>query len=183
MIELPTDCVERVREGDVHTFERLFRAAHAPLLAFATRYLDDAARAEELLQDLFFDLWRTRADWQVTGSVSAYLYAAVRNRALNLRRRDAVEERWAADEAREEIRALHPTPSSTDVMLEQTERHTQLAAAMQRLPTRCALVMQMRWHGGLSYAEIAVTLGISIKGVENQLSRGLTALRRQLSTD
>jgi DNA-directed RNA polymerase specialized sigma24 family protein len=40
--------------------------------------------------------------------------------------------------------------------------------------------MVMRWHGGLSYAEIARILGISVKGVENQLGRGLKALRAAL---
>ena len=43
--------------------------------------------------------------------------------------------------------------------------------------------MQMRWHGGLSYAEIATALGISPKGVENQLGRGLKALRAELRPD
>jgi RNA polymerase sigma-70 factor, ECF subfamily len=183
MLELPPDCVQRVRAGDLETFEALYRAMHPPLLAFASRYLNDVARAEELIQDLFFDLWRTRADWRVTGSVSAYLYAAVRNRGLNLRRRDAVEDTWADDEASDGVRALHAMPATPHALLEAGELRARLAAAMTRLPPRCALIMQMRWHGGLSYADIAATLGITTKGVENQLGRGLKALRADLSPD
>ncbi len=156
---------------------------HQPLLAFAERFVGDAARAEELLQDLFFELWRDRAGWAVQSSVSAYLYAAVRNRALNVRRRDVVEAEWAVDEAHEPVRALHAAPVPADVALAQADLTAQLRSAVSRLPERCRLIMQMRWHGGLSYAEIAEVLGISLKGVENQLARGLRALRSEFVAD
>lgn len=180
MPEIPADCVSRIRSGDLEAFEGLFRAMHAPLLAFGTRYTGDAARAEELVQDLFFDLWRGRTTWAISGSVAAYLYGALRNRALNLRRRDAVEQGWADDEAHEPVRALHAAPATADHLLSAKDLRQRLADAMARLPERCGVIMQMRWHGGLSYAEIATTLGISTKGVENQLSRGLKALRVEL---
>ncbi len=183
MPELPDDCVRRIRAGDLSAFEALYRAMHAPLLAFAARYTGETSRAEELVQDLFFDLWRTRADWNVTGSVSAYLYAALRNRALNLRRRDALEADWVHDEAYDGVRELHRAPPVADAQLESAEIVSRLGKAFAALPTRCALIMQMRWHGGLSYAEIASTLGISIKGVENQLARGLKALRAEFAPD
>ena len=156
---------------------------HTPLLAFASRYSGDTARAEELVQDLFFDLWRSRETWAVTGSVSAYLYTAVRNRALNLRRRDAVEQDWADDEAHPAVRTLHVAPVTADTALESSEIIARLTDAISRLPSRCALIMQMRWHGGLSYAEIATALGISQKGVENQLGRGLKTLRAEFRAD
>jgi RNA polymerase sigma-70 factor (ECF subfamily) len=173
----------RIRAGDLGAFEVLYREMHAPLVTFASRYLGDASRAEELVQDLFFELWQTRAEWYVTGSVTAYLYKAVRNRALNLCRRDAVERDWADDEAHDDVRSLHPSPVSADVMVETTEVLHRLTVALARLPGRCALVMQMRWYGGLSYADIAATLGISTKGVENQLARGLKALRAEFGPD
>ena len=183
VLELPRDCFQRIRDGDLEAFEALFRAMHQPLVAFGTRYVGDAARAEELVQDIFFALWQGRAEWVVTGSVTAYLYSAVRNRALNLRRRDAVEQSWADDEAHDSVRALHPAPTRPDTALETLEARSRLEAAMDALPPRLAQVMLMRWHGGLSYAEIADTLGISVKGVENQLGRGLKALRAALGGD
>lgn len=183
MIELPHDCVQRIRSGDPAAFEALFRTMHVPLLAFATRYLDDSARAEELIQDLFFALWQGREEWVVTGSVPAYLYAAVRNRALNLRRRDLVEQRWVEEEARADAQALQVLPADDGTPLDDADLRTRLTAAMERLPARCALVMQMRWHSGMRHADIAATLGISVKGVEIQLTRGLKALRALLVPD
>lgn len=180
MSELPPDCVARIRAGELAAFEGLYRVMHAPLVAFATRYTGESARAEELVQDVFFAVWQERASWPVQGSASAYLYAAVRNRALNLRRRDAVESDWIDDEAQPAVRVLHATPPTAAEVFERDETVERVRAAMTRLPERCGLVMQMRWHGNLSHAEIAEVLGISVKGVEHQLSRGLRALRGML---
>ncbi len=182
-ITLPAECVARIRAGDINAFEALYRVMHAPLLAFGARYTGDVARAEELVQDLFFDVWTRRSTWEVRGSVTAYLYAALRNRALNLRRRDAVEHDWVNGSAHATDDASDLQPSAADDQFASDDMLAELADAMARLPERCALVMQMRWHGGLSYADIASTLGISVKGVENQLSRGLKALRRVIVRD
>ncbi|HYW51238.1 MAG TPA: sigma-70 family RNA polymerase sigma factor [Gemmatimonadaceae bacterium] len=181
--ELPSDCVARIRAGDISAFEQLHRATHPLLHAYTSRLLGDASRAEELLQDLFFDLWRMREGWIVPGSVRAYLVTSVRNRALNLLRRDSVEESWAADEAHDAVRALHPPPPAPDTVLTDVELTARVVDAIRRLPARCALAMQLRWYGGLSHAEIATALDISIKGVEHQLARGLKRLRAEFAAD
>jgi RNA polymerase sigma-70 factor, ECF subfamily len=179
----PSDVVARVRAGDERAFETLFRLHYDGLCGFAIRYVRERALAEELVQDLFAGLWARRATWEVRGgggSVRAYLFAAVRNRALNLRARRAVERDWEADEAIDDVRAIHRAPAQADDLLEAAELHARLDAAIESLPERCRLVMQLRWRDQLSYAEIAEVMGISAKGVENQLSRGLKALRDRL---
>jgi len=167
--------VARIRKGDAAAFEGVFRAHYAALCAFAMRYLSERALAEEIVQQLFSDLW-TRAHWKIHGSLRAYLFAAVRNRALNLRKRQRFE-RGLDEDADETLTDDMPT---ADAQIEAEEASVRLSAALDRLPERCRLVMQLRWARRLSYAEIAEIMGISIKGVENQLSRGLKALRDYL---
>jgi RNA polymerase sigma-70 factor (ECF subfamily) len=176
------DLASRIRGGDVAAFEQLFRLSYPSLCAFAHRYLDDAARAEELVQDLFTELWARRERWEVRGNPRAYLFSAVRNRALNTRKRDRVERDWAADEANADVRALHPMPASPAELLDAAETAAAIDAAMESLPERCRLVMTLRWREQLSHAEIADVMGISTKGVEHQLARGLRTLRRLLGT-
>jgi RNA polymerase sigma-70 factor (ECF subfamily) len=94
----------QIRAGDAFAFERCFRAMHGPLVAFTARYVGDRARAEEVVQELFLALWRDRETLVVSGSFRAYLYSAARNRALNVRRRDAVERDWTDDEALDGVR-------------------------------------------------------------------------------
>jgi len=176
----PDDLAQKLRAGDLDAFELLFRSHYASLCRFADRYLRDAAHAEDLVQQLFADLWAEHARLDLRGGARAYLFTAVRNRALNLRKRQLVESAWERDEAHPEVRELHPVPSQPDHLLDARERRTLLRHAMQSLPERCRMVMQLRWHEQMSYAEIAAVMGISVKGVENQLSRGLHALRQRL---
>jgi RNA polymerase sigma-70 factor, ECF subfamily len=174
------DLARRIRSGDARAFEELFRTHYEPLCRFACRYLREAWLSEELVQDLFADLWADHAQLELRGSVRAYLFAAVRNRALNYRKHQLVEYDWERNEAFPDVRELHRPPPRADAALDVAERDARLHAAIEALPERCRLVMQLRWRDQLSYAEIATVMGISIKGVENQLSRGLHALRQRL---
>jgi len=175
--------VPRVRAGDATAYEQLFRALHVSLVTFATRYTGDTARAEELVQDVFFAIWQNRTEWSPNGSVRAYFYGAVRNRALNLRRRDALEQDWVTDTEHEGAEGILMGSVAAGVSDAEQDRADLLArahAALDALPERCRLVMHLRWREGLSYAEIAETMGIGVKGVENQLARGLKAVRTRL---
>jgi RNA polymerase sigma-70 factor, ECF subfamily len=166
---------------DDRAFEALFREHYAALASFALRYVRDGVLAEEIVQDLFADLWPRRATWELRpGGARPYLLAAVRNRALNLRKRQAVERGWEQHEASPDVRELHPRPAHADQVLEAAQLEQQVRAALESLPERCRLVMHLRWRDQLSYAEIAEVMGISVKGVENQLARGLKALRERL---
>jgi RNA polymerase sigma-70 factor, ECF subfamily len=166
---------------DDATFESTFRTYYAALCGFAFRYTRSAEAAEDLVQDVFTTLWSSRDSIRVQTSLRAYLFAAVRNRALNLRKRKVVEADWARDEADDDVRALHPRPAQPDEILDRAQLQAQLDAALDALPERCALVMRLRWRDQLSYAEIAETMGISVKGVEKQLERGLRAVRERMS--
>jgi len=162
---------------DDATFESTFRTYYASLCGFAFRYVRSAAEAEDIVHDAFTALWSSRQDVRVQSSLRAYLFAAVRNRALNARKHARVESDWAHDEAADDVRELHPHPAQPDELLDRAELETRLAAAMDALPERCALVMRLRWREQMSHAEIAETMGISVKGVEKQLERGLKAVR------
>ena len=173
----PDAIVARVRGGDERALETLFRTHYAALCEFATRYVRQDSLAEELVQDVFTDVWSRRGNWQVHGSVRAYLFAAVRNRALNLRKRQAVERDWEEDEAITDVRDLHQSPEQADEALDRADLRARLDAALDSLPQRCRLVMHLRWREQMRHAEIAAVMGISVKGVEIQLARGLRTIR------
>src|SRR3712207_9203783 len=120
---------------NARAFEALFREHYAALASFAMRYVRDRALAEELVQDLFADLWARGATWAPRpGSERAYLLAAVRNRALNLRKRQTLERDWERDESSADVRELHPRPARADHMLETAELEQQVRAALESLP-------------------------------------------------
>ena len=178
-----TDLARRIRDGDQGALEALFREHYAALCRFANRYLHDRAAAEDLVQDVFASIWTGRLRVDVRGSPRSYLFAAVRNRALNLRKHQLVERDWERDEALPDVRELHRAPARPDDLLDDAERRNRLRAALEALPERCRLVMQLRWEEQLSHAEIAEVMGITVKGVERQLARGLRALRDRARGD
>ena len=175
-----TGLLAQIRSGDAAAFEQLFHDTYPALVPFAARYVGDKARAEELVQDLFLDLWKTRAEWEVRGTLRGYLFGALRNRALNLRRRDAIEDGWSIDSPHDAILALHSTPASVGDRLIADEERDAVQRAFALLPERCRLAMHLRWRDGMSYAEIADVLGITPKSVENHLARGLKAVRARV---
>src|SRR5689334_19577783 len=72
----------RIQAGDARAFEALFREYHPRLLSFAASYAGSVEAGEEVVADVFAWIWEHRATWAPTNGESAYLYGAVRNRAL-----------------------------------------------------------------------------------------------------
>ena len=176
----PGDLVARVRAGDERAFESVFQTHYPALCDFAVRYVREAALAEEIVQDLFADLWARRAQWELHGSLRGYLFSAVRNRALNLRRRQAMERDWEREEVATDSPSFQRAPDRIDDRLERDDLRARVNAAVESLPERCRLVMHLRWREQMPHAEIASIMGISVKGVEIQLTRGLKTLRELL---
>src|SRR5258705_5965941 len=85
--------VERIQTGDLHAFEALYRRYWERLYAFAFRYLRSKEDSEEIVQEVFFPIWRRREHWVPAGAVRNYLYLAVRNSARDRLERAAVARR------------------------------------------------------------------------------------------
>jgi RNA polymerase sigma-70 factor (ECF subfamily) len=172
----------RIRAGDVRAFEALFRAYHARLVTFVEGYLHSREAAEEVVQDVFLKIWNGREGWEVRGSVRGYLYASARNTALNTARRRRLETRGLERLGAGPGGVVAPLPERGALeRLESEETAAQVRRAIDHLPERSRQVVRLRWEHGLRYAEIAEIMGISVKGVENQLSRAMKTLRASLS--
>jgi RNA polymerase sigma-70 factor (ECF subfamily) len=164
---------DRIRAGDTSAFEALYRTYWQRLYTFAFHYVHSKEEAEEIVQEVFFRIWRRRADWLPAGALASYLYLAVRNTALDRLERASVARRWRQRQVQEPEVGLQAHVEASDV-----------AAAVERalaeLPQKRSAVCKLRLIEGLSYAQIADRLGICEKTVETQLARGLRVLRDQL---
>lgn len=171
------DLVHRVRTGDEGAFEEIFRIYYARLVAFACTSVDSQASAEELVQDVFLQIWARRDRWIVERSLAAYLFRAVRYRTSNARRSLRLERAYNAELARS-IEPEASTPS--DAGLREAEIGAALAHALALLPERPRQVFLLSRRQGLSYNEIADVLGIALKTVEMHMGRALAQLRTSL---
>lgn len=155
------------------SFERTFRQHYAQLCDFAAFYLGSVDEAEEVVQDVFYAIWLRREDLEARVSMRAYLYGAVRNHALQRTRHAKVVRLHAEGEAAVP-RAAEP---GTDVLVETDESGLELRRAIQSLPPRTRLAMELRWLRQMSYAEVAEAMRISVKGVEKLITEGMLRLR------
>lgn len=122
------------------------------------------------------EFWRRRELLARDSSPQAYLFQSTRNRALNHVRHERVAKRG-------EPQAMGRTDEDAagPELLVEEEIQTALRSAVAELPDRCREVFELSRVHGLKYAEIAETLGISIKTVEAQMGKALRELRIKLA--
>ena len=171
------ELVRRIRAGDERALEVVFRSHYAGMASFVQRFVRSPDLAEELVQDVFLKLWTKREQLAEIETLRTYLFRAARNTALNYLRRVKLERRWAEEQGTETEPLT--TFAADDDTVEQ-EVATAVKQAIDRLPPRCREIFLMSRDGGLTYAEIARSLDISVKTVETQMGRALKSLRSSL---
>lgn len=168
--------VERIRAGDEVAFELLFRSYYPRLCRFTLRLIRDFSDAEQLVQDVFLNVWQMRESWSPRGTIRSYLYRAAKNQALNyLKHRRVVGSVEEFEEQSAEI-----ARASLQEDYERKELMVAVQQAIELLPPRCKLVFALHRQDGLTYSEIADVLDISVKTVETQIGRALKILRKIL---
>lgn len=170
------EILDSLRRGDQAAFDSLFRTYYPPLVGVAEHILRSRSIAEDVVQDVFLELWRRRVDLVIQESFRSYLFRAARNRALNHSRHERVERRGEPDAAGPAF-----TPATATEALVQGEIDTALHDAVTSLPARCREVFELSRVHGLRHSEIADVLGISVKTVEAQITKALRILRTRLA--
>jgi RNA polymerase sigma-70 factor (ECF subfamily) len=166
-----------LRSGDAESFERVYRAYVVALCRLADSYVWSRDTAEDIVQELFTWLWANRHDFRPEHGLRAYLFGAVRNRALNALRDEATASR-ASERLSASVAGIAGT---ADAELMASDLETAIQAAVEGMPPRCREVFLLLRTQALTYAEVAVILGISPKTVEVHMSRALAILRARLS--
>jgi RNA polymerase sigma-70 factor (ECF subfamily) len=162
-------------------FDELFRATYPGLYRFAYRLSRSPEAAEEIVQEVFFDLWRRRDLVDPSSVAHAYLYTSVRHAVISRVRRLRVEERT---EERDDLGsgATHgSTGPSADEAVELADLSAAIDRAVECLPERCRLVYTLSRREHLSYAAIAAALGLSVKTVEAQMANAFRQIRTRVA--
>lgn len=153
-------------------FDALVRAHYARLAAFAYRYLGSRDAAEDAVQEVLLKVWERRLAGTLAEPL-AYLYQATRNECLMALRH---RRRWQLTDV--DAERLTAARSADDA--DSDDVRAAVDAAIAALPERTRLVFTMSREQDLTYVEIAHLLGLSVKTVENQMSRALRLLRKSL---
>ena len=163
---------------DEARFEAIFRTHYEDLCKLAYYYVKNAGIAEDLVQDVFLNVWNLgEAMWEIE-CMKAYLCRSVRNTALKHLDREKTAQRWV----NEEKHALPRTTNRADALLRSNELEREIKMSLDALPERRRQIFFLSRFQHLTYQEIANELEISVKTVETQMMRALKLLRERLDS-
>ena len=153
----------------------LFKMHYISLCNYAHYFLKDDDDSEDVVQGVFYQLWKMGKPLEISASIKSYLFTAVKNNCLKRINHIKIENRYKENvlfEPEIYMRAIDHA--------ETRELEKQIKNAINSLPDQCRLVFTLSRQQGLKYSEIAKQLTISEKTVENHMGKALRILKEKL---
>jgi RNA polymerase sigma-70 factor (ECF subfamily) len=154
----------------------LFHRFYAGLTRYAENLVQKREIAEEVVQDVFYQIWKNRSTLRISRSWQSYLYRAVYNNAMmylrKMRREYPME-----DQLSYHLQVHSEDPAE---LMQYEEVAELISSTLEDLPERTREIFELNRQEGLKYREIAERLSISVKTVEANMGKALKALRTSL---
>lgn len=168
--------VDKIRSGDQCAFERMFHSYYSKLCVFSNSYVKSLDVARDVVQEVFIKIWDNHEEFNISHSLKAYLYQAVRNQSLNQIEKSKQKRRLSESLRKHDylLKEEHSADLNTE---ELTQKVWKL---VEELPERRRTIFILYRRHGLSYKEIAEVMDIKRKTVENQMGKSLQFLRDRL---
>ena len=165
-VETPSDdmLVARIGEGDRLAMQTLFARHRTPVYRWLLRFVGNETLAEDLVSDVFLDVWRQASRFEGRSSVSTWLMAIARFKALSARRRRTDAE---LDESVESTVA--DTTDDPAVVLEKKNRDETLRAALTRLSAEHKEIIDLVYYHEKSVDECAQIIGVPSGTVKTRM--------------
>ncbi len=167
---------EKVKGGDLPSYEVIFKKYYKELHRFAFTYVRDPSISEEMAQEVFLYIWEKRRKIEIQTTLKTYLYSAVKNKCLNYIKLELPKQQSMADIS--EVMLSVNNPRKDEGENDQLKRYIQ--KAIDALPKKCRRIFILSRNAGMTYEEIAEELDLSKKTVENQMGIALKKLRESL---
>src|SRR5215467_6909304 len=165
------EILARIHSGDEGAMALLYDRYSPVVYAVALRVLSDGSAAEDILQDVFIQLWRNPQTFNASrGSLAAWLAVIARNRAI-----DQLRKRRPEVEAAETLSSLDPGLESTAERKLAIER---VRAVLAGMSAEQRAVLEMAFFEGLTHVEIAGKTGQPLGTVKTRIRSGLLAVRK-----
>jgi RNA polymerase sigma-70 factor (ECF subfamily) len=176
----------RVKRGDRTAFTELVQKYQQPVMNFIYRTLRDETEAEDLAQNVFLQVYKSRARYRQTAKFSTWLFTIARNLCLNeLRRRsrhpaESLEETHPDNEDQPRLQIEDHAALSPPEKLLQGELSRKIADAVAGLPENQRSAILLCRQEDLSYEEMAEILGCSLSATKSLIHRGRETLKEIL---
>ena len=173
--------IHQLKEGENAAFETLYHLYFQKLFHFANSYIEDEEEAKEIVQNIYFKIWKKRAKLELDLNLHSYLFKMVKNACLDYFKHQKVRANYKdfCDIERKNINQLALLDTASTLYIE-NELLEKINKSVDKLPEACKRIFIKSRFQGLKHKEIAGELNISTKTVENQLTKALKFLRMEL---
>lgn len=183
-LERDAELMVRVREGDSASFALLLERHRVPIIHFIYRMVSNQAIAEELAQEVFLRVYRSRASYEPTAKFTTWLFRIATHLALNwIRDRRNEKGQESLDDPIEE--GVPRQVADRDLTVEQCmirqAKMREIRQAIDTLPAKQKAAVLMHKYQELEYSQIAGVLGCSESAVKSLLFRAYESLRSRLA--
>ncbi len=163
-----------MQKGDEAGLRAIFDEYYQYLFVVASQYIKDYDISKDIVQDVFYELWKKRDRIDIQTSLKAYLRRATINRSLNWIKREQ-KLQWGDDyvDNQREDEDISPQQRLELKDLQDIINHT-----INQLPERCRVIFKLSRIEQLSHKEISEQLNISTKTIENQMTKALKSIRK-----
>ena len=173
-----------IQNESLEAYRRLFYKYHGRLVLYANRFLNDMELSRDVVQEVFFQLWK-RPDLLISDySIKSYLFKAVKNGAINnLRHLKIVYAAGGApvyDPNNTDYNTFSEDDDPLSVLVEM-ELLEKVEDIIENLPEKCRQVFKLSRQEQLKNKEIAEKMGVSVKMVEKQMTKALKVFRKELA--
>jgi RNA polymerase sigma-70 factor (ECF subfamily) len=176
------ELVSLVQAKDPAAFEVFYDRHGGAAYSLAHRIVGERGAAEDVAQEAFLSLWRSRAVYdRARGSVRAWVLGIVRNRAIDALRRDARPGVPQLDHDDDAVLEGRPAEERTDAEAVRRETAREVRGALVELPNDQSKVIELAYFGGFSHSEIAGMLGMPLGTVKGRMRLGLEKMRARMA--
>jgi len=171
--------IHKIRKGDVLSFDHIFNKYHKKVYYFALSYLKNREESEDVVQEVFMNLWKCRDQINEYYVFSKYLFKITYNATCKKFRKQASDKR----QIEEILKNVIPEDNSTEVDIEYKSFLETVNIFIKKMPSRQKEIFLLSLNERLSNEQIAIQLNISKKTVENYIGRAKTSLKNFLSKE
>jgi RNA polymerase sigma-70 factor (ECF subfamily) len=171
--------IASLKEGNEKAFELIYDRIANRIYLFILKKVAIRETAEEILQEVFIALWNNRHSIEVNTSLEAYLFGIAKNKIFSFMRSESVRNKYAADFS---LFVQKYKDNSLEESMDLNDLHQVLDEKIAELPDKCQIAFRMSRFEHASISEIAKTMNISTRTVENYITQALRHLRTNLNT-
>lgn len=169
--------IRQIAQGDEQAFCQFVKVHSQNLFYYAVSLLQKKELAEEVVSDVFFEVWKLRTTLEEIKNLKAYLLTLTHNKAVSYLRKENFGRMFSIEDIQD---VYLPSFQSADCSIISQEEMSRINQAIQTLPPKCKQVFILAKIEGLAYKEIAQMLNISVKTINIHIAKALALISSEL---